>query len=82
MIVFEHEILPMMFTYRVLRLLPIQVDLIVCYDSSMSPTRQIQRMGRTGRHREGRVVYVLNEGKEAASYHAGQKLLKELQVVL
>ncbi|MEW5301842.1 MAG: hypothetical protein WDW36_004675 [Sanguina aurantia] len=55
------------------------VDLIVCYDSSMSPTRQIQRMGRTGRHREGRVVYVLNKGREADTYYAGQAKLKELQ---
>ena len=40
------------------------VDLIVCCDSNASPTRNIQRMGRTGRHRDGRVVYVLTAGVE------------------
>lgn len=38
-----------------------EVDLILCYDASASPTRQNQRMGRTARHRDGRVVYVLQE---------------------
>lgn len=44
--------------------IPIQVDLIVCYDACASPTRNIQRMGRTGRHRPGRVVYILHKGAE------------------
>lgn len=47
---------------------PLQVDLIVCYDATSSPTRSIQRMGRTGRHREGRVVYILAAGREAEQY--------------
>ncbi|KAK9475118.1 P-loop containing nucleoside triphosphate hydrolase protein [Dipodascopsis tothii] len=38
-----------------------QVDLIVCYDSSASPVRMVQRMGRTGRFRRGRVVALLTE---------------------
>lgn len=40
-----------------------QVDLILCYDASASPTRQNQRMGRTARHRDGRVVYILQAPK-------------------
>lgn len=40
------------------------VDLIVCLDVSASPTRSVQRTGRTGRHRSGRVVYILSKGKE------------------
>ncbi|KAK9842497.1 hypothetical protein WJX81_002950 [Elliptochloris bilobata] len=47
-----------------------QVDLIVCFDTSKSPIRNIQRMGRTGRHRPGRVVYILASGKEADDYQA------------
>jgi hypothetical protein len=47
----------------------LQVDLIVCYDATSSPTRSIQRMGRTGRHREGRVVYILAAGREAEQYN-------------
>lgn len=42
-----------------------EVDLIVCFDISTStPTRLVQRMGRTGRKRSGRVVLLLTEGKE------------------
>ena len=47
-----------------------QVDLIVCFDTSKSPIRNIQRMGRTGRHRPGRVVYILASGKEADDYQS------------
>jgi Helicase conserved C-terminal domain len=46
----------------------LQVDMIVCYDASASPGRNIQRMGRTGRHGNGRVVYVLAAGKETEKY--------------
>ncbi|KAK6438236.1 3'-5' DNA helicase [Oleoguttula sp. CCFEE 5521] len=40
------------------------VNLIVCYDSSASPIRMLQRIGRTGRKRVGRVVLTLMRGKE------------------
>lgn len=42
------------------------VDLIVCYDAHKSPTRLVQRMGRTGRKRKGRIVMLMTEGKEAS----------------
>ena len=41
-----------------------EVDLIICFDSQKSPIRLIQRSGRTGRKKEGRVVMLLSEGKE------------------
>lgn len=44
------------------------VDLIVCFDVCASPTRSVQRMGRTGRHRNGRVVYILSKGAERSKY--------------
>lgn len=44
------------------------VDLIICYDSGFSPIRMIQRKGRTGRHRDGKVIVLLMEGKEMNSY--------------
>lgn len=50
------------------------VDLIVCLDVSSSPTRSVQRMGRTGRHRAGRVVYILSEGAEQDKYRRGQQV--------
>lgn len=41
-----------------------EVDLIVCFDAHKSPIRLVQRMGRTGRQREGRIVMLVTEGKE------------------
>lgn len=32
-----------------------EVDLVICFDANVSPIRMIQRMGRTGRKRDGRV---------------------------
>ena len=52
----------------------LQVDLIICFDSDASPIRNIQRMGRTGRHKAGRVVYIMSQGKEEESYKRGQQV--------
>lgn len=41
-----------------------EVDLIICFDAQKSPIRLIQRMGRTGRKRQGRIVVILAEGRE------------------
>lgn len=48
------------------------VDLIVCYDASASPVRMLQRIGRTGRKRVGRVVLLLMRGKEDNDYAKAQ----------
>lgn len=48
------------------------VDLIVCYDASSSPIRMLQRIGRTGRKRTGRVVLLLMKGKEENDYAKAQ----------
>jgi len=40
------------------------VDLIVCFDAHKSPIRLVQRMGRTGRKRQGRIVMLVTQGKE------------------
>jgi len=40
------------------------VDLIICFDAHKSPIRLVQRMGRTGRKRHGRIVMLVTEGKE------------------
>lgn len=57
-----------------------QVDMIVCYDASASPGRNIQRMGRTGRHGNGRVVYILAAGKESNKYRTSLQV-RAVQVV-
>jgi len=46
-----------------------EVDLIICFDVSKSPTRLVQRMGRTGRQREGRTIFLLAQGKEQRVGH-------------
>ena len=45
-----------------------EVDLIVCFDAHASPIRLVQRMGRTGRKRDGRIVILVTEGKEEQVY--------------
>ena len=40
------------------------VDLIVCYDVQPSSLRMVQRMGRTGRKHQGKVVVLLVPGIE------------------
>lgn len=40
------------------------VDLIICFDTCKSPVRFVQRMGRTGRKRDGKIIMLITEGKE------------------
>ncbi|KAF2253195.1 P-loop containing nucleoside triphosphate hydrolase protein [Trematosphaeria pertusa] len=61
-----------------------EVDLIICYDSKASPIRMLQRMGRTGRKREGKIIMLQMEGKEERdaakakdNYEQMQKLIAE-----
>ncbi|KAA0711587.1 Fanconi anemia group M protein [Triplophysa tibetana] len=49
-----------------------EVDLIVCFDAQKSPIRLVQRMGRTGRRRQGRIVIILAEGREERTYNQSQ----------
>uniref|UniRef100_A0A3Q3EH87 FA complementation group M n=1 Tax=Labrus bergylta TaxID=56723 RepID=A0A3Q3EH87_9LABR len=49
-----------------------EVDLIVCFDAQKSPIRMVQRMGRTGRKRKGRIVVILAEGREERTYNQSQ----------
>mmetsp|Transcript_19940 Transcript_19940/g.36869 ORF Transcript_19940/g.36869 Transcript_19940/m.36869 type:complete len:714 (+) Transcript_19940:355-2496(+) len=57
-----------------------EVDLIVFFDSISSPIRAIQRMGRTGRKRNGRIVVLSTEGEDESRYNLsmqrGDKLMK------
>ncbi|XP_077241417.1 DEAD/DEAH box RNA helicase family protein isoform X2 [Tasmannia lanceolata] len=45
-----------------------EVDLVICFDANISPLRMIQRMGRTGRKHNGRVVVLACEGSELKGY--------------
>ena len=56
-----------------------EVDLVVCFDNGFSPIRLVQRMGRTGRKREGRVYVMLMEGKEFFMFRAMLKRSKGIR---
>jgi hypothetical protein len=52
-----------------------EVDLIVCFDAQASPQRMVQRMGRTGRRRKGRIVLLLSPGEKFTQKRAETKNL-------
>ena len=72
-----------------------EIDLIVCYDAQKTPIRmvrgtlqygalhtdeiQLQRIGRTGRKREGHVHVLLAQGREEANWDKAQSKYKEVQ---
>ncbi|KAL7817827.1 P-loop containing nucleoside triphosphate hydrolase protein [Trichoderma gracile] len=56
-----------------------QVDLIVCYDSSASPIRMLQRMGRTGRKRAGNIALLLMRGKEEEQFAKSKDNYEKMQ---
>ncbi|XP_061699193.1 Fanconi anemia group M protein isoform X2 [Syngnathoides biaculeatus] len=55
-----------------------EVDLIVCFDAQKNPIRLVQRMGRTGRKRQGRIVVILAEGREERTYNQSQSNKRSL----
>ncbi|KAK9477076.1 P-loop containing nucleoside triphosphate hydrolase protein [Lipomyces japonicus] len=55
-----------------------QVDMIICYDASASPVRVLQRMGRTGRFRKGRIVALLMDS-ERQKWNQAMVKYKEIQ---
>ncbi|CAI7595014.1 unnamed protein product [Penicillium glandicola] len=59
-----------------------EVDLIVCYDSSASPIRMLQRMGRTGRKRAGNITLLLMKGKEEDSYVKAKDNYEKMQQMI
>jgi ERCC4-related helicase len=59
-----------------------EVDLIVNYDTLRSPIRMIQRVGRTGRKRDGRVVCLVSEGQEQKDMAKSKNNERSLQRAL
>ncbi|KAJ2315017.1 3'-5' DNA helicase [Coemansia sp. RSA 2705] len=57
-----------------------EVDLIVNYDAPSSPIRLLQRIGRTGRARRGKViVFLAKDTREENSYKKAQREYKSVQ---
>ncbi len=59
-----------------------EVDLIVSFDCLSSPVRMVQRMGRTGRKRLGRVVMLMTEGIEEAKLQSSASKSKKIVSLL
>jgi len=59
-----------------------EVDLIICYDSGFTPVRMIQRMGRTGRKREGKVYVLIMKGQESLIYNRSKIKAARLKTIL
>lgn len=58
-----------------------EVDLIICYDTTSSPIKNIQRMGRTGRKRDGRIV-LLFSSNEARKFEQAMEDYANLQKLI
>ncbi|RKP33636.1 P-loop containing nucleoside triphosphate hydrolase protein, partial [Dimargaris cristalligena] len=56
-----------------------EVDLIICFDTQGSSIRLLQRMGRTGRKRQGRIVVLLAEDGEEALFKRSQQTYQKVQ---
>lgn len=59
-----------------------EVDLIICYDSKASPIRMLQRMGRTGRKRKGRIVMLQMQGKEENDANKAKDSYERMQEII
>ena len=58
------------------------VDLIICFDAISSPTRALQRQGRTGRHGDGKVIYLVTAGQEEERFNKSAQAMKTLHAQL
>ncbi|KAI9512645.1 hypothetical protein F5148DRAFT_1145967 [Russula earlei] len=56
-----------------------EVDLIVCYDAQKTPIRMLQRVGRTGRKRQGFVHVLLAEGREEMNWNKAREAYNDVQ---
>lgn len=56
-----------------------EVDLIVCYEAVKDSVRMLQRVGRTGRKRDGRIVVLMAEGPESLVWQRSKDTYKGVQ---
>ncbi|KAN0065618.1 3'-5' DNA helicase [Thecaphora frezii] len=55
------------------------VDLTVCYEAVKDSVRMLQRVGRTGRKRDGKIIVLMSEGREEANWKTSKELYKSVQ---
>ncbi|SCV74171.1 BQ2448_6603 [Microbotryum intermedium] len=59
-----------------------EIDLIVCYEANKSPIRMLQRVGRTGRARDGHIIVLMTEGREEKNWDKAKESYDEVQNAL
>lgn len=55
------------------------VDLTACYEAVKDSIRMLQRIGRTGRKREGKIVVLMSEGREQHNWQHSKDNYKAVQ---
>lgn len=56
-----------------------EVDFIILYDMPQQSIKQIQRIGRTGRKRDGIVHVLMTEGREEGNWEKAQQTHRDIQ---
>ncbi|KAF8315142.1 P-loop containing nucleoside triphosphate hydrolase protein, partial [Clavulina sp. PMI_390] len=56
-----------------------EVDFIVCYDSHKAPIKMLQRIGRTGRKKDGHIAVLVAEGKEETNFAKAKEAYNTVQ---
>ncbi|KAH8100558.1 P-loop containing nucleoside triphosphate hydrolase protein [Cristinia sonorae] len=56
-----------------------EVDMIICYESQKTPIRMLQRVGRTGRKKDGVVHVLLAEGREDKNWDKAKENYQHVQ---
>ncbi|WFD08221.1 DNA helicase [Malassezia vespertilionis] len=56
-----------------------EVDLIACYEAVRDSVRTLQRVGRTGRMRDGQIVVLMTEGREEHNWQHSKDSYKNVQ---
>ena len=59
-----------------------EVDLIVCYETAKGAIRNLQRAGRTGRQRDGRLELLLTEGREEENWEKSKAKYEDVQFTI
>ncbi|GAA5989448.1 hypothetical protein JCM5350_000708 [Sporobolomyces pararoseus] len=59
-----------------------EIDLIICYEANKSPIRMLQRVGRTGRARDGHIIVLMSEGREERNWERANDAYQEVQNAL
>ncbi|BGP51068.1 3'-5' DNA helicase [Rhodotorula kratochvilovae] len=59
-----------------------EIDLIICYEANKSPIRMLQRVGRTGRARDGHIIVLMAEGREEKNWDRANDAYNDVQNAL